>query len=609
MSTSLTLARGQGEAPVPAPPDRRRQRRRADPSGSWRASATAAPAFAWLAAFFLVPAALVAAFSFGESSLFGTSPVDLSNPSLDRYREAAGDTFRIVFENTLQLSIVGTLLCLALAFPMAYLITTRLHGGWKYLAIAAVVVPYWMPFLLRTYSWRILLGDNGPAASLLGRPEGFGIVDSLAGAQLGVVYNYLPLAVLPIAVSLDRLDPALRRAGRDLGASPWRVFWQVTVPAARIGIISAALLVFIPLMGDYVTPSVLGGVRAAVVGSLISDSFLASQDWALGAAAAILLIVLVAVVLALAAVLLLAARGLVRRLRPLDLTARIRRSRPRGSTAHWPGLDVWGIALRTFGALLVAFLWAPILTVLAFSFNGGTTLAVWDGFSPRWYGEVAHNGPLMASIGTSLRVAALSTVVAVAIGTLAGIALSRARRPTRWSLTAVLLVVFITPEIVTAIGLLLLFVSAGPVLSDGTLRLVIGHSVLSIAIVAFVVQARMSSMDPRLFDAAADLGASPSRAFRQVTLPLAFPAVIAAAVLASTASLDDVVSSSMLGNVGTTTLPVFVYSTLRNGLKGDAAAAAVLVMLVTVLAVVALGWLLSRRGQAKAFASGLVGQG
>lgn len=607
MSAPLTVT-PEGADPggsAPSGPPRRPAARR----HGWWTALPALPAFGWLCVFFLVPASLVAVFSLGESSLFGASPVDLSAPSLDRYREAAGETFRIVFENTLQLSVVGTLLCLLLAFPMAYLITTRLHGVWKYLAIAAVVVPYWMPFLLRTYSWRLLLGDNGPAASVLGPPDGFGIVDSMAGAQLGVVYNYLPLAVLPIAVALDRLDPALRRAGRDLGASPWRVFWQVTLPASRVGVLSAALLVFIPLMGDYVTPSVLGGVKAAVVGSLISDSFLAGQDWALGAAAAVLLIVLVALVLAVAAVLLVVVRSALRAVRPLDRAAQWRRSLGVPAPGRWSSIDSWGIALRVFGSVLVAFLWAPILTVAVYSFNGGTTLTVWDGFSTRWYAAVAQNDQLVSSIQVSLRVALLSTLVAVAIGTLAGIALSRAVRPVRWTLAGLLLVVFITPEIVTAIGLLLLFVAGGPALSDGTVRLVIGHSVISIAIVAFVVQARLSGMDPRLADAAADLGASPMRTFRQVTFPLALPAMIAAAVLASTTSLDDVVSSSMLGNVGTTTLPVFIYSTLRNGLKGDAAAAAVVVMLLTVAAVALLGWLLARRGQAKAFAAGITGQG
>lgn len=565
------------------------------------------PAFAWLCIFFLVPTAMVAVFSLGESTYFGTEPVDLASPSLDRYGEAADETFRIVFTNTLQIALVGTVLCLLLAFPMAYLIATRLTGFWKYAAIAAVVIPYWMPFLLRTYSWRILLGDNGPLADGLGL-DGFGIIDTLAGAQLGVVYNYLPLAVLPIAVALDRLDPALRRAGRDLGASPWRVFWQVTLPAVRPGVISAGLLVFIPLMGDYVTPAVLGGVHASVVGSLVSSSFLQSQDWALGAAAAVLLIVLVIAVLATAALTLTLGRIALRALRPLDLAARLRPPGNRARANTQAGDRTWGVLLRGYGVLLCVFLWAPIVTIVVYSFNGGTTLPVWSGGSTRWYAAIPDNTVLMDAVGVSLRVAALSTLVAIVVGTLAGAALARAGRPLRWTLLGLLLVVFVTPEIVTAIGLLLLYVAAGSTLADGTLRLVIAHSVISTAIVAFVVQARLSSLDPRLGDAAADLGAGPASTFRRVTLPLAVPAVLAAAVLASTASLDDVVASSMLGNVGTTTLPVYIYSSLRNGMRGDAAAMAVLMMLATAAAVVLLAWVLQRRGQGKSFAAGLVGR-
>lgn len=561
------------------------------------------PPTLWLAIFFLLPGALIGVFSFGESSLFGPSPVDLSTLTLDRYREVLGPTFRIVFANTLELAVVGTILCVALALPAAYLITHRLTGFWRYLVLAAVVVPYWMPFLLRTYAWRLLLGDAGPVASLLNRGGGFGLVDTLAGAQLGVVYNYLPLAVLPIAVSLDRLDPTLRHAGRDLGAPPWRVFWQVTMPAARPGMVGAALLVFIPLMGDYVTPSILGGVKASVAGSLVASSFLESQDWALGAAAAMVLVVLVLAVLAIAWLLLTLAAMLIRRARPLD---RLARWRP--SVAVTGARDWWTPALRAYGVAFCLFLWVPIVTVLAYSFNRSSTLPVWGGFGSRWYAAVPANPDLVHSVVVSVRVGLLSTAVAVVLGTLAGVALARAGRAVRWSLTALLLVVFVTPEIVSATGLLLLFVAAGQAFEDGTFRLVVAHSVISIAIVTFVVQARLASLDPRLPDAAADLGAPPRRSFRRVVLPLTMPAVLAGTVLALTTSLDDVVSASMLGNVGTTTLPVFIYSSLRNGLKGDAAAASVLVMTGLAMAVLLVLLLMRRRGQGRAFIDGLTGR-
>lgn len=560
------------------------------------------PAFTWLCLFFLVPSAMVSVFSFGSSTMFGSSLVDLSEPSLDRYRAAAGETFRVAFVNTAQLAVTGTALCLLLAFPMAYLLSTRLTGTWKYLTLVAVVVPFWMPFLLRTYSWRLVLGEQGPLTSLFGI-DLHALLDSMSGAQLGVVYNYLPLAVLPITVALDRLDPTLRLAGRDLGASPWRVFWQVTLPAARPGLISAGILVFIPLMGDYVTPSVLGGVNVFVVGQLISDSFLVTQDWALGAAAAVLLILMVAGILAVGWCLARLARAVLHVMRPLDLFARL----PRPAVRNDSHTNLWSAGLRGYGVLLVVFLWAPIFTVAAYSFNRGNTLSVWEGWSTRWYGAIPANEPLLDAIGQSLLVAVSSTVVAVVIGTFAGMALARSVAAIRWCLTLLLLVVFVTPEIVTSTGLLMFYLQVGPALSDGTVRLVIAHSVVSTVIVAFVVSARLRSLDLNLMAAAADLGASPIQALRRVVLPIAAPAVAAASVLASTFSLDDVIAASLVSTVGSTTLPVVIYSSLRTGLKGDTAAAATLVMAAIALAVCVIAVILTRTGQARSFFNGLTG--
>ena len=269
--------------------------------------------------------------------------------------------------------------------------------------------------------------------------------------------------------------------------------------------------------------------------------------------------------------------------------------------------DPWGMMLRGYGIALLIALWAPILTIAVYSFNAGSTLTVWQGWSARWYAAIPGNGPLTAAIGQSLWVAALSTMLAVVIGTLAGVAITRAGRPIRWSLTGLLLVVFVAPEIVTAIGLLMLYLQAGPVLADGTIRMAIAHSVPSTVIVAFVVAARLSSLDPNLLAAAADLGAAPLRVLRRIVLPVAAPAGAAAAVLASTFSLDDVVASSMVSNVGTTTLPVLIFSTLHTGLKGDAAAASTLVMVGTSLLVCLLAAMLARTGQARTFIAGLAG--
>lgn len=601
-----------------------RSSRRGRP-GELLGAVLAAPPALWLGVFFLTPVALVAVCSIGTSTFDLGAPVDYSSPTLANFTTAFSDTFRIVFVNTLQISVVGTALCLAIAVPTAYWIAVRLSGWAQVLALALVVVPFYTSFLLRTISWRVLLADSGPLVTLLGplAPDGgLGILDTLAGVQLGVVYNYLPLAVIPLFVAFDRLDPVLRHAAADLGASGARRFLQVTLPGAKAGIISAALLVFIPLTGDYVTASVLGGARGQMVGSLIAASFLDSQDWALGAASAVLLVAAVTGIIALGAALVGALAVLWRRLRPLDLlwgvaaraSARAPHRRP-GSGPRTSGPRPGGPAGATgpprrvlrpratggaFLAAVVVFLWAPLLTVLVYSFNRGDSLASWEGFGARWYQQMADNEAITSSLVVSVKVAALSTAVGVLLGTCAGLLLARARGRARRPMLVVLVVALISPEIVTAIGLLLVFVNAAGLAADGTVRLVIAHSVLALPLVAFVVRARMVQADPRLDDAAGDLGASPWRALRQVTVPLAVPAVAGGALLAFTLSLDDYVASSLLSTVGTTPFPIVVYSTLRTGLQGDVAAAAVLVLVSSVSALaLALRVLTRRRGAAE----------
>ena len=137
--------------------------------------------------------------------------------------------------------------------------------------------------------------------------------------QIGVVYNYLPLMIFPLFVALDRLDPALREASKDLGANRWKTFRQVTLPLAMPGIVAGLLLVFIPLTGDYITAAVLGGAKGNMVGALVASQFNTAQNWALGSAMAVILIMMILASVAIFAVLGLVARALIRRARQVDL--------------------------------------------------------------------------------------------------------------------------------------------------------------------------------------------------------------------------------------------------------------------------------------------------
>ncbi len=250
--------------------------------------------------------------------------------------------------------------------------------------------------------------------------------------------------------------------------------------------------------------------------------------------------------------------------------------------------------LRGWSVLVYAFLWLPILTVVVSSFNSGRRLAIWEGFGTEWYGVALGNQGITGALRVSVVVAALTAVLAVVLGSLAGIAL--ARRPGRWQrpFLAIVFLVLVIPEIVDGIAYLIFFVRID--LDLGLARLVVGHSVFTSAVVALVVRARLSGLDESLEEAAADLGASPLAAFRQVTLPLMLPAVLAGGLLAFTFSLDNVIISEFVALAGNSTLPVFIFSALRTGLKGDLAAISTLALLATLVALGAVAWVLRRSG-------------
>jgi spermidine/putrescine transport system permease protein len=258
--------------------------------------ALAIPAWIWLVTFFVVPVGAVLWFSFGyKPGIFGTHANDIL--SFDRYAEALSPTFFTVFANTLWVGIAGTLLCLLIGLPVAYWMAVKVPPSRHGLMLALVMVPYWANFLVRTIGWQIILAPEGWLSTVLqtvGITDGpLAILYTRAAVLLGVVYNYLPLMILPLFVAFDRVGGPLREASKDLGANRLHTFLRVTVPLARPGIIVGLLLVYIPLMGDYITATVLGGAQGNMVGQLVASQFQAAQNWALGSAMAVLLIVVI----------------------------------------------------------------------------------------------------------------------------------------------------------------------------------------------------------------------------------------------------------------------------------------------------------------------------
>ena len=246
------------------------------------------------------------------------------------------------------------------------------------------------------------------------------------------------------------------------------------------------------------------------------------------------------------------------------------------------------------------FLYAPIAFLVVLSFNASRLVTAWDGFSLRWYATLWHDQSLITAALLSLRIAAISATLALIIGTLAGYALARfGRFRTRGAFTAVLAAPLVLPEVITGLSLLLLFVTIA--VDRGFWTVAIAHTTMAMCFVTVIVQSRLSDLDISLEEAAADLGASPSRTFLSVTLPLIAPAIAAAWMLAFALSLDDLVIASFTTGPGTTTLPIRIYSEVRLGVKPEMnAVCTIMVAVVGVAVIIASGLakLSAARGEA-----------
>jgi ABC-type spermidine/putrescine transport system permease subunit II len=235
--------------------------------------------------------------------------------------------------------------------------------------------------------------------------------------------------------------------------------------------------------------------------------------------------------------------------------------------------------------LAYIFLFAPILILIAYSFNASRSTVVWTGFTLDWYREVFDDRGLGRALWVSLIIAAASAAIATAIGTLTALAIVKRRFPGRDALSTLMMAPLVLPEIVIAVAFLVLMVTAGVTL--GYFTLITSHVLVSIPYTMLIVRAAASALDRRLEEAAADLGANELQVFLRVTLPILMPAIFTAFLLAATLSFDNFVMSTFTSGVGTTPLPLRIYSMLKLGITPEINALGALMVLVNVLVVVA----------------------
>jgi len=259
--------------------------------GRWLTRALLAPSAIWFLIMLIMPLIVVTIFSFGERS-----PVGGYIPSFTF--EQYGNLFSRLkaFQNTLTYAPLGTLICLIVAYPLAYYLAVKTSPKWRLMLLVLVIVPFWTSLLIRTYAWIFILGGKGiPSLLAFVGLEGVRMINTPFAVVVGIVYGYLPLMVFPIFVSLEKLDKRLLEASSDLGLPPLKTFWRITLPLSMPGMATGCMLVFILLMGEFLIPAFLGGGKVFFIGNALVDLFLQSRNWPFGSAVAVMLVIIMLV--------------------------------------------------------------------------------------------------------------------------------------------------------------------------------------------------------------------------------------------------------------------------------------------------------------------------
>jgi spermidine/putrescine transport system permease protein len=244
------------------------------------------PSYFYLVLFFVIPLGLVFVYSFATRDSTGLTVLEDWN--LDSYERLFTGEVVEIFVRSFVLALATTLICLAFAYPFAYYIATRSPRA-RNILLVFVMIPFWSNFLVRTYAWRVILGSDGPVSQIseaLGG-EPIRLLFTTTAILIGLVYGFMPFMVLPLYAALERMDWRLVEAARDLYADGFSAFRKVTFPLSVPGVVAGSILVFIPSLGAYVTPALLGGANTVLAGDYIVSQFLAARNWPYGSALSI----------------------------------------------------------------------------------------------------------------------------------------------------------------------------------------------------------------------------------------------------------------------------------------------------------------------------------
>lgn len=248
------------------------------------------PSAAWLFVFFLLPLVMVLLVSLGKRGAMGGVVYQWNLANYIRFVDRI--YLKISFRSA-WIAAASTFLCLLFGYPLAYFVARRPNRRWRNVLLLLVMIPFWTNFLVRTYAWMIILRDKGLINSLLTQTgiitKPLPLLFNQNAVILGLFYGYLPFMVLPLYASIEKLDFSLVEAAQDLGANSFVAFRRVVLPLTMPGIVAGAIITFIPSIGAYVTPDLLGGAKAMMIGNLLQQQFLEVRDWPFGSAVGVIL--------------------------------------------------------------------------------------------------------------------------------------------------------------------------------------------------------------------------------------------------------------------------------------------------------------------------------
>ncbi|CAG7645208.1 ABC transporter permease [Paenibacillus allorhizosphaerae] len=250
------------------------------------------PAVAWLGLFFAVPVLGIGALSFMGRDSYGRIVYSFT---AENYIRALDPIYVQIVGETLLLAIVTTVLCALIGYPFAYAMT-QFQRKWQNVLLLLILVPFWINMLVRSFAWVILLRSQGVINTLLERLGWIGeplqLLYNKEAVFLGMVYTLLPFVILPVYVTLEKIDKSWLEAASDLGAAPRRAFWAVVWPMSLPGVFTGCMLVFVSSIGMFVIPDIMGGAKSQLLGNVIQNQFLSARDWPFGAALSVYLIIL-----------------------------------------------------------------------------------------------------------------------------------------------------------------------------------------------------------------------------------------------------------------------------------------------------------------------------